>query len=66
MSGTLGELATVDFGGPLHSMVLLGRVGADEEELLRAFCTPAAEVRARTALAPRRRGSAAAHASPAV
>ena len=28
--GTLSELRRVDFGGPLHSMVLLGQVGADE------------------------------------
>ena len=40
--GTLEELQAVDFGGPLHSMVVLGQAGHDEEELLASFCTPAA------------------------
>lgn len=41
--GTLAELRGVDFGGPLHSMVLVGKAGADEEELLTSFCTPACD-----------------------
>ena len=39
--GTLAELRCVDFGKPLHSMVVLGKVGTDEAELLDAFCEPA-------------------------
>ena len=42
VSGTLEALRAVDFGGPLHSLVLLGKEGADEAELLAAFCTDAA------------------------
>jgi len=40
--GTLEQLLVVDWGAPLHSLVLLGTVGRDEEELLAAFCLDAA------------------------
>lgn len=34
VSGTLGELAAVDFGGPLHSLVLAGATDAVEDEMM--------------------------------
>lgn len=38
VAGTLEELKTVDFGGPLHSLVIVGkRVHELEVEYLRAF-----------------------------
>ena len=42
VEGTLAELMAVDFGAPLHSLVLLGHLNADEAELLGAFCLPSA------------------------
>lgn len=33
--GTLAELATVDFGGPLHSLVMVGATDEIELEMLR-------------------------------
>ena len=42
VEGTLAELMAVDFGAPLHSLVLLGHLNADEAELLGAFCPPSA------------------------
>lgn len=42
VAGTLAELRRVDFGGPLHSLVLVGEMHALEAELVRAFMvTPA-------------------------
>lgn len=35
--GTLGELATVDFGGPLHSLVLVGETDEIEREVLGVY-----------------------------
>lgn len=43
VAGTLAELIEVDFGGPLHSMVLLGDAHGAEEELLSAFCRAPAD-----------------------
>ena len=43
--GTLVELLSVDFGPPLHSMVLLGSMTEVETQLVRAFCVPAAEAK---------------------
>jgi diphthine synthase len=43
VTGTLEELRSVDFGAPLHSLVLIGKAGADEEEMIRAFCMRAAD-----------------------
>ena len=63
--GTLSELRRVDFGGPLHSMVLLGQVGADEAELLAAFCTPAAEAPILSAAKAKEEDEAAARADAA-
>ena len=45
VSGTLSDLLTVDFGGPLHSLCLCGETDEVEDEML---------VRARPPLAPRR------------
>ena len=42
VTGTLEELRAVDFGGPLHSLVLIGTLGLDEAELLGAFAMAAA------------------------
>lgn len=35
VAGTLCELLTVDFGGPLHSLVLVGETDSIEQEMLR-------------------------------
>jgi diphthine synthase len=35
--GTLAELETVDFGGPLHSLCLIGEVDHIEQEMLDGF-----------------------------
>uniref|UniRef100_A0A7S2DK48 diphthine methyl ester synthase n=1 Tax=Haptolina brevifila TaxID=156173 RepID=A0A7S2DK48_9EUKA len=43
VTGSLVELRDVSFGAPLHSLVLIGRAGADEEELLTAFAMGAAQ-----------------------
>jgi len=37
ISGTLGELATIDFGGPLHSLVIVGEMHELEREMLMEF-----------------------------
>ncbi|KAJ3165927.1 diphthine synthase [Geranomyces variabilis] len=37
VAGTLAELEKVDFGGPLHSLVLAGRMHFLEAEVVRAF-----------------------------
>ena len=39
--GTLSELSRVEFGPPLHSLVLVGRPGVDEKEMLECFATAA-------------------------
>ena len=41
--GSLSELATVEMGGPLHSLVLVGAADEVELGLLGAFCVKAAE-----------------------
>ena len=41
--GSLSELAAVDMGGPLHSMVLVGAADEVERGLLGAFCDAAKE-----------------------
>ena len=69
--GTLEELRGVDFGAPLHSLVLIGTAGADEEEMLGAFCTPAAAAPALSAAAAAEEDAAgeraaAAHAGESV
>jgi len=43
VSGTLSVLRDVAFGAPLHSLVLVGKAGADEEELLAAFAMEASK-----------------------
>ncbi|KAL1504131.1 hypothetical protein AB1Y20_010541 [Prymnesium parvum] len=45
VQGTLLELQAVAFGGPLHSMVLLGKCDDVESELLAAFCTQASKAK---------------------
>jgi diphthine methyl ester synthase len=37
VSGTLEELLTVDFGGPLHSLILAGKMHFLEAESLKTF-----------------------------
>ena len=37
ISSTLGELATIDFGGPLHSLVIVGEMHELEREMLMEF-----------------------------
>ena len=34
VSGTLAELLTVDFGGPLHSLILVGDTDEVEREMI--------------------------------
>ena len=46
--GTLGELRSVDFGPPLHSLVLLGAMTEVEEQMLGSFCEEAASARHHT------------------
>ncbi|KOO23604.1 diphthine synthase [Chrysochromulina tobinii] len=46
VTGTLEELRAIDFGGPLHSLVLIGTLGLDEAELLGAFAMAAAALEA--------------------
>mmetsp|Transcript_6296 Transcript_6296/g.13750 ORF Transcript_6296/g.13750 Transcript_6296/m.13750 type:complete len:368 (-) Transcript_6296:82-1185(-) len=41
--GTLDELQRVDFGAPLHSLVIVGEACGVEEDLVSAFCTRASE-----------------------
>ena len=40
VSGTLEELCTVDFGGPLHSLILCGELHDLEKEMVRSFLLP--------------------------
>ena len=37
VSGTLSELLTVDFGAPLHSLVIVGETDEIEREMLETF-----------------------------
>ena len=65
--GTLAELRSVDFGAPLHSLVLVGKPGSDEEELLGAFAmsasmAPQLEAKKAAALDTAAARAAAAHA----
>jgi diphthine synthase len=43
LSGTLDELKDVDFGGPLHSMVICGELHPLEEEMIEHFSVKARE-----------------------
>ena len=42
VAGTLAELKEVDFGGPLHSLVLVGEMHILEQEMLEHFKPKAA------------------------
>ena len=37
IAGAMGELATVDFGGPLHSLIIVGEMHELEKEMLMEF-----------------------------
>ena len=37
MFGTLSQLVTVDFGKPLHSLVLIGEMDSIELEMVKVF-----------------------------
>ena len=65
VSGTLAELRAVDFGGPLHSMVLVGKLGADETELLESFCSQAKDAKTLSAEAAKAEDTASARADAA-
>ncbi len=65
VTGTLAELRTVDFGTPLHSLVLIGSAGVDEEELLGAFAMGAAAAPRLDAAAAAAEDEAAARAAAA-
>lgn len=41
VSGTLATLATVDFGPPLHALVLVGATDAIEEDMVRFYAISA-------------------------
>jgi hypothetical protein len=42
VAGHLEDLLTIDFGGPLHSLVLAGECHEMEIDMLRPFMTPRA------------------------
>ena len=65
VTGTLAELRAVNFGAPLHSMVILGKMGHDEAELLDSFCMPAASAPALSVMASKAEDTASARADAA-
>lgn len=63
--GPLSLLRAVDFGPPLHSLVLLGTPGHDETELLGSFCTPAKDAPTLSAAMAKAEDTASARADAA-
>lgn len=53
VSGTLEELREVEFGPPLHSLIIAGHTHVMEDEMLRSFrCTPSMPRRRQVASSP--------------
>ena len=50
--GSLAELSTVDFGAPLHSLVLVGETDEIEREMLELFRVTASTPRTEFTAAP--------------
>ncbi len=65
VAGPLWELRRVDFGGPLHSLVIVGEMHAMEAELVKAFMVKPADLVAGESAAAAAPGAAATAAAAA-